>query len=126
MAKKTNFLEQLQGVQLITSNATKFIETAPIKKGQAINLFAIAKKKNKQTDINDMPTVTRVDKYNNYDEFGVIAVSNKDGVIQVHLEGKGEAGDEKKVFPATEFGNLYMLDDYNTCLLADLISENLK
>lgn len=121
--KKTNFAEQLQKATTVTQKATKFIETAPLKKGQTIQLFD-----EDTEDINDMPLVTRVDKYNNYDEFGVTAVSKSfsEDQILIHLQGKGEASDEVRVVPAVEIGSYYMLDDYSTCVLADIISYELS
>lgn len=119
--KKTNFTEQLQNATTVTQKATKFIETAPLKKGQTIKFLK------KGEDINEMPTVTRVDKHNCYDEFGVVAVSMPEDKILIHLEGKGEASDETKIFPVIEINSsYYSMDDYYTCLLADMISEKLS
>jgi len=120
--KKTNFAEQLSDATKVVQKATKFIETVPLKKGQTIQLFV----ESDTEDINDMPTVTRVDKHNNYDEFGVTAISKPEDKILIHLQGKGEASDEKKIFPIIELQNFYMIDDYYTCLLADMISEELS
>jgi hypothetical protein len=119
--KKTNFAKQLQEASVVTQKATKFIENAPLEKGQTLQFYI-----EDEDDINEMPTVTRVDKHNCYDEFGVVAVSKPEDKVLIHLKGKGEASDETKVFPITELGAYYSIDDYYTCLLADFISEKLQ
>ena len=118
--KKTNFLEQLQNATKVVRIATEYIENAPIEKGKTLKLLK------KGQDINDVPMVSRVDKYNEYSEFGVIAISNSDGKINIHLEGKGEASDETKIFPIKELGSYYSLSEFDTCALADLISSLIK
>ena len=119
--KKTNFLKQLEESKKLVRKATKFIETVPLKKGQTVQIFDA-----ENEDINEAPLVTRVDKHNNYDEFGVTAISKPEDKILIHLQGKGEASDEVKVFPITELGDYYQLDDYSTCQLADIISHELS
>jgi len=122
--KKTNFTERLRAVNPIVEEATKFIETAPIKDGQTIKLMK------KGDDINDVPMASRVDKHNCYDEFGVVAVSKPKKTVLpteviLHLEGKGEASDEKKEVALSEIGNYYVLSEYDICALADMISAKL-
>jgi hypothetical protein len=119
--KKTNFAEQLQEASVVTQKAAEFIKTAPIKKGQTLQFYT-----EDVDDINEMPTVSRVDKHNCYDEFGVVAVSKPEDKVLIHLQGKGEASDETKVFPIDELGSYYLMDDYYTCLLADFISSKLN
>jgi len=123
--KKTNFIERFNAINLIVQEATKFIETAPIKSGQTIKLMK------KGDDINDVPMASRVDKHGCYDEFGVVAISKPNQKlfpteVILHLEGKGEVSDEKKEVPLSEIGNYYVIDDYNICALADLVSKTLK
>jgi len=123
--KKTNFTERLNAINPVVQEAIKFIETAPIKNGQTIKLMK------KGEDINEMPTVTRVDKHNCYDEFGVVSVSKPEKTvlpteIVLHLQGKGEASDEKREVTLGDLGSYYVLDDYYTCLLADMISKKLS
>jgi hypothetical protein len=118
--KKTNFLEQLQDATKVVRNATEYIENAPLKEGQTLKLLK------KGEDINDVPMVSRVDKYSDYSEFGVIAISKSNDKINIHLEGKGEVSDETKVFPIKELGSYYSLSEFDTCALADLISSKIK
>ena len=68
--------------------------------------------------IYDLPIVTTVNKYEQYDEWGVVKIENKNGVIILHTIGKGEDNRER------EF-ELEEISKYNACFLADLISEKL-
>jgi hypothetical protein len=118
--KKTNFLKQLHEATKVVRTATEFIGNAPLEEGETLVL-----QENSQ-DINELPMVTRVDKYSDYSEFGVIAISKSNNKINIHLEGKGEASDETRVFPLKELGCYYSLSEFDTCALADLISSKIK
>ena len=62
----------------------------------------------------ELPVVSTVGKYGDYDEFAIISLSIKDDKVTLHTDGKGDA-EEKRDFPLEE------LDVFNMCALADEI-----
>ncbi len=120
-SKKTNFAGNLSNE---TQKALDFIRKS-IKKGQYVRLFT--EQQEKDTDGNiiyDMPNVSTVDKYSNYEEFAIVAVTNVLDEIIIILVGKGENSDAKKEMKLSELsGSSSEFSDLDLCNLADLISE---
>ena len=120
--KETNFAERLSKV---AQEAFDFLKNTP-KEGQRIDLFTKQEAEENDNIVYDMPNVSHVDKYQNYTEYGVIAISKKNKKTTIHLEGKGEEGGTKKDILLSEMGTWFQLSDNDLCNLADEISKLLK
>lgn len=117
---KTNFTGRLSEV---AQEALSFIRNS-IKKGQYVRLFTEQEQEENNSIIYDMPNVSNVDKYGNYEEFAVIALTNVLDEIIIVLTGKGESEGTKKEINLSELsGSESQFSDLDLCNLADLISE---
>lgn len=126
-SNKTNFEAQILNVE---QSAFDFIKQS-VKKGVKVRLYT---DKDAKKDANEnanilynLPNVTRVGKYSEFDEFAVVGLKHKKGEVVVELEGKGEESGTSKEVLLSELGNSnYGIDGYNLCKLADELSTRLK
>ena len=120
--KKTNFEKRLLAVE---QEAVDFLKKS-IKKGKAIRLYTEEEAEENDNILYDLPNVTRVGKYSEYDEYAVAGLKNVDGEIIVELEGKGEESGTEKEIPFSQLGESYYgIDGYNLCKLADEVSKRI-
>ena len=120
-SKATNFAKRLSDV---AQEALVFIQKS-VKKGEYLRLFTEKEEEKSEGQIiYDMPNVSRVDKYSNYEEFAIVALSNVLGELVIVLAGKGESeGDRKEIKLSELSGSESEFSDLDLCNLADLISE---
>jgi hypothetical protein len=110
---KTNFVNRFKTV---TQQANDFISQSV----KDIVILIDDKSIDDDDDlIYELPFVTTINKYDQYDEWAVSSVENKDNLITLHTIGKGERSGEKRNFGLEE------IDNTNVVYLADLIAEKL-
>ena len=118
---KQKFTNELNAV---VKKATDFIENS-VKEGELIPLLTADEREENENALYELPNVTVVDRYSNYDEYGVIAVQKKDGKIILHIEGKGEVSDVTKQVELNGDTD-YQMADSDVCFLADELAKLIK
>ena len=111
---KKQFSDKLQA---LWESAQLFIESS-LKDGETISFRPGEDEEDDFTDnwLYDLPQVSTVGKYGNYDEYGIISVERKGEDIILHTQGKGENSED------ADF-TLPEIDYSNICFLADEINR---
>ena len=115
MAKKTNFLKQLEDV---AQAAHEFIKNSV----QTMIVLCTDEERAKRSDIlGELPIIKTTSRHGEAIEFAIVSVEKRNGNIVLHTIGYGQVvdGDEE------EF-DLSELSSKDVCLLADEISKLLK
>lgn len=115
---KTEFLKRLGDV---VKEAQDLLNS--LAEGRKIELVTDKELEEDEDALYDLPFASRVGKYGEYDEFGVISVEKREGKIIFNLLGRGEAsGEQIKTYLTDGF---YDISDESFCELVDRISEQL-
>jgi hypothetical protein len=116
---KENFYAHLN---FVITSTLDYIEGA-IKKGKYVKIWEHNEDpEGDEDEFYDLPTITYVDKYNNYEQYAVMGVSNVLGEIILRVKGRGE-DDSIKEFKLSEISHD---DAVSLALLADIIVKRLN
>lgn len=123
MSKVKTFSQRNQEVW---SDAVKFIDKSikALKKGTHFVIVTEDEIENSDTAVNEAPFISTVNKYDSYDQWGILSIEHtKEGKIVFHTQGQGEVSDENRDFEWNNFGN-GELNNENLCEVADLILKS--
>jgi len=120
MAKKAtiSFSEQLRTAVRL---ALEYITEAATKRKKIVFYKGIPQ--GDEDEFYDLPTLSNVDKYYSYTQYGVLSIEKVDKDIILHTKGRTEGDEGLKDFKLTELSNE---NQAVICEIADLVKRTRK